>query len=104
MNEEFKHFLLNDLLTDSWGGWKELDREFLERLCERVEEVADKYVSANSDVFTDLKGAANVTQDSLYELFEETITRLEQIKSFLIYPIVMKEKQWLQLWKDQFGI
>lgn len=66
MNEDFKHFLLDDLLADSWGGWKQLDRDFLERLCERVEEVAEKFIDQNTE-FEDLKSVTKFCEAFSHE-------------------------------------
>ena len=31
------------LLTDAWGGWRSLDRTFLERMCERMATIVTSF-------------------------------------------------------------
>lgn len=85
MAEEFKDFLLQGLLTDSWGGWRDLDTDFLDQICEKAEHLADNYVNEKSEIFTCIKEAANTSEDTLFEMFQE------------------RDESWQQLWKEQPG-
>ena len=67
MAEAFSEYLREALLVDAWGGWRSLDRAFLQRLCERMQDLADGYVAKYSDLFVDMQDVADTDGDELHE-------------------------------------